>query len=146
MHCIKEYNWLEKTKVVVEEYDNKVLIPMLMKVFKLLNPCWNAPPLEPKFPHDLFFEVLASHEKISESLLKLKVVFCIVTLMHMFRTRCFLYCGGGNMKIDFQMLDFLLDKYWAFLVHKLRWNVSSTFVTWSQAWDYDKLVWEILAC
>jgi hypothetical protein len=38
MQCIKEYVRLERTKVVMEDYDNTVFIPMLLKVFKFLDP------------------------------------------------------------------------------------------------------------
>ncbi len=37
MQCIYEYIGLERTKVVVENYDNKVLVPMLVKVYHFLN-------------------------------------------------------------------------------------------------------------
>jgi hypothetical protein len=145
MHSIKEYNWLEKTKVVVEEYDNKVLIPMLMKVFKLLNPrCWNAPPLEPNFPHDLLCEDFLTW-KNKWKFVKIK--------------SCPLYCH-----IDAYVEDLMFPLLWwrkhesrfpnvgffawqiLGILHKLRWNVSSTFVAWSQAWNYVKMVWKTLAC
>jgi hypothetical protein len=38
MQCIKEYIRFERTKVVMEDYDNKVFIPLLLKVFKFLDP------------------------------------------------------------------------------------------------------------
>jgi len=37
VECIKEYIRLERTKVVVKDYDTKVFIPMLMKVYHFLN-------------------------------------------------------------------------------------------------------------
>jgi hypothetical protein len=58
MHCIKKKNVrLERIKVVVEDYNNKVFIfYILVKVFKFLNQKYlNAPPSKPILLKDSLF-------------------------------------------------------------------------------------------
>ncbi len=64
MQSINESIGLERTKVVVEDYDNKVLIPMLVKVYHFLNIRHRfTPTLDPIMPNDSMSEVHDSNEK-----------------------------------------------------------------------------------
>jgi hypothetical protein len=58
----------------VDEYDSKILIPMLVVVFKCLNPSpANAPPPQTHVEDESLFGVLASSEEINENLMKFEL-------------------------------------------------------------------------
>jgi len=66
----------------VEEYDKKKLVPLLVVVFKSLNP--NHPqtcPLDPLVPNYLLFGEPASTKEASEGLLKSELfLFCQIVI------------------------------------------------------------------
>jgi hypothetical protein len=64
----------DKAWVIVDEYDSKILIPMLVVVFKCLNPSFVkiAPP-QTHVENEFLFAAPASNEKVNESLLKFEL-------------------------------------------------------------------------
>ncbi len=55
----------------MNEYDSKILIPMLVMVFKCINPSLaKTPPPQTHVEDEFLFGALASSEEASESLLK----------------------------------------------------------------------------
>lgn len=72
MQCIKKYIGLEKIKVVIKDYDNKVFICMLGKVYHFLNPRHTyALVVNLVVLNDSLFEALVSHEGIIEDFLRI---------------------------------------------------------------------------
>ena len=92
---------------IVAEYDQLVLVPLLVKVSRLLNPSLEnnlASTLEATT--DSLFGHTSSTEEASDGMLKSEVIlFCkflylqIKTLFHLF--------GGGIMSLDFRTDHFL---------------------------------------
>jgi len=60
----------------------KKLVPLLVVVFKSLNPNHpQTPPLDPLVPNDLLFSELASTKEANEGLLKSKLfIFCQIVI------------------------------------------------------------------
>jgi hypothetical protein len=113
MQFINEYIGLERTKVLVEDYDNKVLIPMLVKVYHFLNVKHRfAPTLNRIVPNDSMFEVHDSYEKTSEGLLRSEISLYFHNDASI-EDMIFFYYGGKNTKN--KMLGFWSNRSWAFL-------------------------------
>jgi hypothetical protein len=117
----------------VEEYDTKILILLLVVVFKLLSPDdGNLLPQEPNLVlDDSLFGVIASIEEISEKLLKSKLsLFCHIVVLEEDMKSPLL--GGRNMNFNSQMLGLTwCDKSLKFWEAKLR---SNTFLALSVFW------------
>ncbi len=74
----------DRAWVLVEEYDTKILIPLLVVVFRLLNP--DDEILLPQEPNlvldDSLFGVIASTKETNERLLKTKLsLFCHIVVL-----------------------------------------------------------------
>jgi hypothetical protein len=73
MQCIKKYIGLEKIKVVIKDYDNKIFIRVLGKVYHFLNPRHTyALIVNLVVLNDSLFEALISQEEIIEGFLRIK--------------------------------------------------------------------------
>jgi hypothetical protein len=83
MQCIIELLGREAAKNVVTEYDMKVMIPLLIKVNKLLNPTGDNTTIEiADFFANSLFDAPTSAEEISEVLLVSEFsIFCCVVVL-----------------------------------------------------------------
>jgi hypothetical protein len=73
LKCVTNLIGRDKTHVIMDEYDSKILIPMLVVVFKCLNPSLvKTPPPQTHVEDESLFGVPASNE-VNESLLKFEL-------------------------------------------------------------------------
>ncbi len=73
LKCVTNLIRRDKTHVIMDEYDSKILIPMLVVVFKCLNPSLvKTPPPQTHVEDESLFGVPASNE-VNESLLKFEL-------------------------------------------------------------------------
>jgi hypothetical protein len=71
LKCVTNIIRRDKAQVIMDEYDSKILIPMLVMVFKCFNPSLiKTPPPHTHVENEYLFGALASDEKANESLLK----------------------------------------------------------------------------
>jgi hypothetical protein len=117
----------DRTWVLAEEYDTKILIPLLVVVFRLFSlDDGNLLPQEPNLVLDgSLFGVITSIEETNEILLKFKLcLFCHIVVLEEGMKSCLL--SGRNMNFNSQMLGLTwCDKSLEFWKAKLR---SKTFL------------------
>ena len=113
LELLQDYVGREVAKKVVDEYDTKVLVPMLVKVAQILSPTVVAQPTAPIIPHvsqTSLFGAPASTAEASKGYYLASSASSGVLLLNqlMLLVR---YCGGRNMNRVSQLLLLLLDNF-----------------------------------
>jgi hypothetical protein len=123
MQCIIELLGREAAKNVVTEYDMKVMIPLLIKVNKLLNPTGDNTTIEiADFFANSLFDAPTSAEEIREVLLvsEFSIFCCVVVLEEEVAKPLTWWKDHANNP---QMLPFWLGRFLEYLIPKLRLRI-----------------------